>query len=81
MQVDFNLRDYLKPGGSRPYTALAHHLESALASGKEVYLWSVAGHFMVSAAPTLVEYGRPWSDSEKWYKTAEDALNKRNGKR
>lgn len=82
-KVDFRLRDYLRPGGTRPYEALVPDLEGALANGDTVYLWSVPNFFMLSGHPDPNNYGkkwRPWSDGYAWYKTAKDCLNHKNGK-
>lgn len=83
MKVDFKLADYLSPRGKYPYSQLATDLETALASGNTVYLWSVPGFFMLSGHPDPNNYGkkwRPWSDGELDYRTAKDALNGKNGK-
>lgn len=83
-KVDFNLRDYLSPGGRHPYDRLAPDLEAALARGATVYLWSVPGFFMASGHPDPGEHGakwRPWSDGNKYYKTAKDCIRMKNGKR
>ena len=83
MKVDFRLRDYLRPDGTRPYESLAPDLEAALAAGNTVYLWSVPGFFMLSGHPDPNNYGKkwyPWSDGEQNYRTAKDCLNKRRGK-
>lgn len=78
MTVDLKLRDYLSPGGVKPYSALVPDLESVIQQGQSVYLWSVPGFFMLSGHPDLPK--RPWSDGDKWYKTAQDALNHKNGR-
>jgi len=75
--MDFRLRDYLSPGGTKPYNALADDLEASLRAGNEVYLWSVPGFFMLAGHPGMV---RPWSDGNKWYKSAKDCLNGKRGK-
>lgn len=77
-KTDFRLRDYLRPGGKHPYAALASDLEAALAVGQSPYLWSVPGHFMLAGHPGLA---RRWSDGERWYRTAEDALRRKGGVR
>lgn len=78
---DFNLRDYLFPGAKYPYDRLAPDLEGALSRGFNVYLWSVPGFFMLSGSPELVQYDRPWSDGDKWYRTAKDCIRMKNGKK
>ena len=79
-KIDFRLADYLRPRGTRPYDTLAPDLEEALADGYTVYLWSVPNFFMLAGHPDLVQYGRPWSDGNAWYKTAKDCINGKNGK-
>ena len=82
-KVDFNLRDYLMPGGIRPYASLAPDLEAALQAGNTVYLWSVPGFFMLSGHPDASNIGkryRPWSDGNLFYKLAKDCLLMKNGK-
>jgi len=82
-KVDFKLRDYLSPGGKRPYAALAPDLEAALANGDTVYLWSVPGFFMLSGHPDPNNYGkkwRAWSDGTEWYRTAKDCIDGKRGK-
>jgi hypothetical protein len=78
MKIDLKLRDYLVPGGIKPYNNLVPDLENAFNAGHTVYLWSVPGFFMLAGHPDLKS--RPWSDGKLWYKTAQDALKGKNGK-
>jgi hypothetical protein len=76
--LDMQLRDYLNPGGLYPYELLTEHLESGLATGRTVYLWSVPGFMMLAGHPG---FERPWSDGQGvYYRTAADALNRKNGR-
>ena len=77
-QIDFELREYLAPGGRKPYSSLVPDLENAFQAGNTVYLWSVPGFLMLAGHPDLAF--RPWSDGDKWYKTAKDALDRKNGR-
>ncbi len=74
--ANVELRDYLRPGGIHPYDSLVPHLEAHLKAGRTVYLWSVAGHFVLAGHPSI---DRPWSDGTLWYKSAQDCLDRRNG--
>lgn len=77
---NFKLRDYLTPGGSKPYAALIPDLTDALEQGHPVYLWSVPGFFMLSGHPGFTE--RAWHDGEgNWYQTAQNCLDRKKGKR
>jgi hypothetical protein len=79
-KAEFNLRDYLSPGGRKPYSQLCPDMERAMQDGCHVYLWSVAGHFVLSGSK--MEFSdRHWSDGDRYYKTAKDCLDKKNGKR
>lgn len=76
--VHFKLRDYLLPGGKYPRSALAGHLEECRKAGNRVMLWSVPGFFMLSGWPDTEV--RPWSDGDKWYKTAQNCMDHKNGR-
>ena len=71
MTVNLYLKDYLLPGGSRPYNCLVGDLESELKKGNTVYLWSVPGFLMVAGHPGSKT---PWSNGKNWFKTAKTAL-------
>ena len=75
MKKNFQLADYLRPNGTKPYKALPDDLEYARNQGFTVYLWSVANQFMLAGHPG--NNPTPWSDGNKWYKTATLCLNKR----
>jgi len=80
MTANFELREYLKPGGFRSYEKLFPDLENARQRGFTVYLWGCAGHFILSGHPGDELGDRPWHDGEGfWYKTAKDASDHRNG--
>jgi hypothetical protein len=77
-EANFNLRDYLKPGGNRSYDSLASDLQAAHDAGDTVYLWGLGGSFMLAGHPGMMD-GRSWSDGQRWYQSARDCLNKKNG--
>ena len=76
--TNIELRDYLMPGGRHPYSRLFSDMETALAAGHTVYVWSVAGHMMAAGHPGSA---RQWSDGERYYKTAKDCIDRKNGRR
>lgn len=80
--VNVNLRDYLSPGGKHPYQMLVPRLEAERAAGNTVYLWSVPGFFMLAGHQFEDEKAaqRPWSDGQRWYKSAQDCLKQKNGR-
>jgi hypothetical protein len=75
------LRDYLQPGGRRPYRSLAGDLEKVLAGGDDVVLIDVPGFRMVTGYADMADGPRPWYADRKWFKTAADALAGRGGRR
>lgn len=72
--ADYHVKDYL-PGYASKLTS---DLEVALATGKSVYLWEMPGALLLFGHAALAEEGFAWSDCESWYRTAQDALIKRN---
>ena len=76
--IEIYLRDYLCPGGNRPYSALAADLEVALETGQRTVLISVPG-FVIANGTTEYESLPPWSDSDgNYYRTAKDCLDRKN---
>lgn len=85
--VTIYLRDYLSPGGRKPYASLASDMQAALSAGKEVCLISVPGFLMVRGDPQSLREGYwPWSDCAglgrtRYYVCASDAVRGVNGSR
>lgn len=76
--IEIYLRDYLRPGGSRPYKQLPIDMEVALETGQNVVLISVPG-FIIAHGSKEYETLPPWSDTDgNYYLSAEDCLNKKN---
>ncbi len=77
----FYLKDYLGPVNKRAYELLPGDLEAAVRRGFEVSLVDVAGFIRVFGFPDekLGEY--KWSDSQRWYQSADDAIRGTRGRR
>jgi hypothetical protein len=71
--IHFHIADYL-PQYARKLTS---DLETALAEGKSVYLWASDSDLRLAGYP--LADGPPWTDTDCWYRTAVDALDRQNG--
>lgn len=71
--IHFPIADYLP----RYVQKLTNDLETALTEGRCVYLWTIEGKLRVAGYP-LPEAPR-WTDTDRWYRTAADALVQVNG--
>ncbi len=72
--IDFHLADYLPSYVSK----LLSDLETALSEGRSVFLWGDKG--LRLAGYPLFD-GPRWTDTDRWYPTAADALGRVNGLR
>lgn len=71
--LDYHIGDYL-PDYARKLTS---DLETALAEGRCVYLWASEGQLRLAGYP--LQGGPRWTDTDRWFRTAADALEQVNG--